>query len=82
SYGGADAHPAWYHNLQARARALVTDRGQTLPVIADVATGAAYDRLWALLTAENPNYQRYRGRTARALPIVRLRTCGASKPAS
>ncbi|NCC35689.1 MAG: nitroreductase family deazaflavin-dependent oxidoreductase [Chloroflexia bacterium] len=80
SYGGADAHPAWYHNLQARAHALVTDRGQTLPVSATVVEGAEYERLWAVLTTENPNYERYRSRTARAIPIVRLHHRGASQP--
>ncbi len=73
SYGGADIHPAWFHNLQARPRALLTDRGLTLPVTAELADEAEYDRLWAQLSAENPSFEQYRGRTARTLPIVRLR---------
>lgn len=58
----------------------MTDRGQTLPVIAEVADGAAYDRRWTLLTAENPNYQRYRARTARALPITCATTAHRNQP--
>jgi len=73
SYGGSATHPAWYHNLQACPRALVTDQGLILPVVAEIADGAEYERLWALLTVDNPNYLRYRERTTRVLPIVRLR---------
>jgi F420H(2)-dependent quinone reductase len=73
SYGGSEAHPAWYHNLQARPRALVTDRGQTIPLSAEVVAGAEYDRLWAQLGAANSAYEQYRSRTTRVLPIVRLR---------
>jgi F420H(2)-dependent quinone reductase len=73
SYGGGEAHPAWYHNLQARPRALVTDRGQTIPLSAEVVAGAEYDRLWAQLCAANSAYEQYRSRTTRVLPIVRLR---------
>lgn len=73
SYGGGETHPAWYHNVQSRPRALVADRGRTLLVRAESVTGAEYDRLWGLLCAANPAYERYRGRTARVLPIVRLR---------
>lgn len=72
SYGGGETHPAWYHNLQARPRALVIDCGRTLPVVAELVDGAEYERLWALLCAANPAYERYRGRTSRLLPIVRL----------
>lgn len=73
SYGGGEAHPAWYHNLQARPRALVIDCGQSLPADAEVVDGAEYARLWALLSAANPAYEQYRSRTTRVLPIVRLR---------
>lgn len=72
SYGGGVTHPAWFHNLQARPRALVTDRSGSHPVTAEVVAGTEYERLWALLVAANPAYAQYRGRTARVLPIVRL----------
>ena len=47
-----------------RGRARVIQRGQPLPVIAAVADGTAYDRLWALRTTENPTYPQSGGRTA------------------
>jgi F420H(2)-dependent quinone reductase len=72
SYGGGAQHPAWYHNLQARPRALVADRSQLLPVAAEVVAGTEYARLWELLSAANPAYEQYRSRTSRVLPIVRL----------
>jgi deazaflavin-dependent oxidoreductase (nitroreductase family) len=72
SYGGSDAHPAWYYNLQTRPYALLYDRNRQLAVNAIFVSGAEYERLWALLVAANPTYAEYRKRTTRRLPIVRL----------
>lgn len=72
SYGGGPQHPAWYVNLLACPRALLTDGARTFPVAARVAEGADYTRLWERLCAANPAYRRYRGRTSRMLPIVCL----------
>lgn len=72
SYGGSDAHPAWYYNLQARPHALVIDRTQQRAVTATFVGGADYERLWDLLVTANPAYADYRMRTTRRLPIVRL----------
>ncbi len=35
SFGGADRHPAWYHNLVANHDVKVQDRGRILPAVAE-----------------------------------------------
>lgn len=72
SYGGNQRHPAWYHNLQARPRALVVDRNQTWTVTAETVSGPDYERFWDMLASANPTYHQYRARTTRQLPIIRL----------
>jgi deazaflavin-dependent oxidoreductase (nitroreductase family) len=73
SNGGRDQHPAWWPNLQAHPRPTVQVKGERLAVEAGEVTGPERERLWALLVAAYPAYDTYRQRTARELPVVRLR---------
>jgi deazaflavin-dependent oxidoreductase (nitroreductase family) len=72
SKGGAPAHPVWYLNLLADPRAEIQVRGEHLPVVARTAEGDERDRLWKIMTAAWPNYDVYRTRTERTIPLVVL----------
>ncbi len=73
SFGGHDAHPAWYLNLRANPAATVQMGNRLTNVHAEALTGDARDRLWTSLVAVYPGYQKYRTRTDRQFPIVALR---------
>lgn len=72
SFGGSDLPPAWWLNLQRDPRASVLIRGTTSTVTARAATEEERDRLWRLVTATYPGYDRYQERTARPIPVVML----------
>jgi deazaflavin-dependent oxidoreductase (nitroreductase family) len=76
SNGGADRHPAWWLNLQARPTATVQVGPDVVPIVAHAADTTERERLWPKLTAANPFYARYELLTARAIPVVILRPTG------
>ena len=70
---GGERHPAWYHNLRARPRALVTLDGRAEPYLAREAAGAERDELWARAVAFYGGYASYQRRAGpRLIPIVVL----------
>ena len=73
SNGGADRHPAWWLNLQAHPEASVQVGASRVPVVAHAADAEERRRLWPMLTASNPFYERYELLTARSIPVVVLR---------
>lgn len=70
SNSGSEHDPAWFLNLTADPRVLVQRGADVHPMIARVAEGEERVRLWSLVTAANPGYERYRGRTVREIPVV------------
>lgn len=70
---GSPDHPQWYRNLQAHPHATVHVRSRKVRVVAEDAAGADRERLWPLLVAIYPNYERDQQRTDRELPVVMLR---------
>lgn len=70
SNGGAAHDPAWFLNLVDDPHVTVQRGHEVLPMVARVAEGGERVRLWALVTAANPGYERYRGRTSRTIPVV------------
>ncbi len=78
SNGGADRHPAWYHNVRAAPRVLVEigtpegtiDRFEAEAVPAE---GAERDRLYAEQARRDPAFAAYQAGTARTIPVVVLR---------
>jgi deazaflavin-dependent oxidoreductase (nitroreductase family) len=72
SNGGRSDHPAWWLNLQANPHATVEVRKRRSEVVASEVEGADRDRLWAAAVAAFPNYDAYRARTDRTIPVVRL----------
>jgi deazaflavin-dependent oxidoreductase (nitroreductase family) len=76
SSGGDPRHPAWYLNLEAEPRATVITEAGRRDALAMMTGGEERERLFAELVAIYPTFDSYRERTARELPIVRLRPQG------
>ena len=73
SSGGDPQHPAWFKNLEADPRAtVITDAGRR-GVEAVVTAGRERERLFAGLASVYRDFETYRERTSRELPVIRLR---------
>ncbi|MGW7439473.1 nitroreductase/quinone reductase family protein [Streptomyces sp. NPDC054849] len=72
SAGGADRHPAWYHNLLARPLVQVETGTEEYEAVAVPAEGARRDELFAHVVREEPGYGEYQAGTARVIPVVAL----------
>lgn len=72
SNGGADAHPAWYLNLLADPAAEVQAGAERFAVTAVEATGEERERLWRMMAGLWGDYERYRTKTRRTIPVVVL----------
>lgn len=76
SKGGAEHHPAWYHNLKANPRVRVQHRGGIEERIAREAVGAERDALYARMARDFANFaayqQRARAASDRTIPVVVL----------
>jgi deazaflavin-dependent oxidoreductase (nitroreductase family) len=72
SAGGGPKHPAWYLNLRDNPRVTVQLGDETIPMRADVSTGAERARLWSRLIGDYPNFADYQEKTTREIPVVIL----------
>ena len=72
SKGGAPEHPGWYKNLVAHPELEIQVKGSVLPVRAHTASPQEKARLWPLMTAEWPDYDKYQTSTKRDIPLVVL----------
>ncbi len=72
SFGGAAAHPAWYHNLVANPEVIVRDRDRVFWATAETVTGPERATLWDARVASAARYGGYQERTDRQIPLVRL----------
>lgn len=79
SKGGAPTNPDWYHNLRANPLASIEFGTQTIEVTAAEAEPAERDRLWAMITSQNPNFKDYEGKTDRTIPVFVLTPTGAAR---
>ena len=70
---GKPQQAGWYYNLLARPQAQIEVRGRTIPVIAQPAEGAEYERLWQFAVEHHPPYLHYKEMTSRHIPIMVLR---------
>ena len=73
SAGGADRHPAWYHNLVANPRVTVETGPFTLEADADVLQGPERAEIWARAVESDPGWAQYQRTTERLIPVVALR---------
>lgn len=72
SLGGADHHPAWYMNLEAKPAVQVQVKGDRFAARARTATPEEKPELWRTMVAQWPDYNRYQKRTTREIPVVVL----------
>lgn len=72
SNGGADHHPAWYHNLRATPEATVEIGTETFEVKASFIEGEERDSLYARMVEIAPTFAEYETKTTRRIPVVAL----------
>lgn len=72
SRGGSPEHPGWYKNLLAHPDVMIQVRDAILPVTARTASVSEKQRLWPIMTAQWPDYDKYQAGTTRDIPVVVL----------
>jgi deazaflavin-dependent oxidoreductase (nitroreductase family) len=72
SYLGEPKHPDWWLNLKAEPRASVRVGSRDFAVTAREADGEERERLWKEVVARQGDYEEYRKRTTRRIPVVVL----------
>jgi deazaflavin-dependent oxidoreductase (nitroreductase family) len=72
SKGGAPTHPSWFHNLVAHPDVTIEVLGEKFKAVAHVPQGDEYERLYTQHAGINPNFQAYRAKTSRTIPVVVL----------
>jgi deazaflavin-dependent oxidoreductase (nitroreductase family) len=70
SNGGARNHPFWYLNLTAQPEVQVQVGADRFAARARPAGAEEKPRLWRLMVAIWPDYDRYQKRTSRDIPVV------------
>lgn len=70
SNGGADHHPAWYHNLRANPELTAEIGTETFAAKAEVIEGQERDDLYARMVAIAPGFAEYQAKTTRRIPVV------------
>lgn len=76
SAGGREATPAWWVNLRAAPETTVQVGSERRRVRARVAGGEERERLWSRAADMFPDYDVYRQRTAREIPVIVLSPAG------
>ena len=74
STAGAAYHPAWLYNLAQQPEATIEfDDGRRIAVRAETLEGSQLDDAWARIATDAPEYAKYRSKTDRDIPVLRLR---------
>jgi len=69
SFGGAPKHPVWYYNLVANPAIEVRAKGQLMHLQARRVSSEEKSALWSICCEHYPDYETYRHRTARDIPV-------------
>jgi deazaflavin-dependent oxidoreductase (nitroreductase family) len=72
SKGGSDEAPQWYQNLVADPHVRLQVGDEVFDATATTAQGDERGRLWRMMSAIWPDYDTYRRRTTREIPVVVL----------
>lgn len=72
SRGGSPEHPGWYQNLLAHPEVEIQVHDRIVPVSARTADADEKRRLWPIMTAQWPDYDKYQAGTTRDIPVVVL----------
>ncbi|CAM3447942.1 nitroreductase family deazaflavin-dependent oxidoreductase [Kibdelosporangium persicum] len=71
SNGGADKHPAWYHNLKANPDITVEVGTEKYDATAEEVTDSAErDALYARMVERAPGFADYERNTTRRIPVI------------
>jgi deazaflavin-dependent oxidoreductase (nitroreductase family) len=82
SRGGAPTHPGWYLNLVANPLAWIQVGAEYFPVTARTATAAEKPALWDAMVEIYPEYDDYKAKTSRDIPVVILERVKSSPAGS
>lgn len=72
SYAGADAHPAWVHNLRANPRASIEIGTDSYDVIARELPPAEREEIFPRVIDAAPGFAGYQAKTDRVIPLFEL----------
>jgi deazaflavin-dependent oxidoreductase (nitroreductase family) len=72
SKGGSPTHPKWYLNILDDPRVAVQVKAEKFAAVARTAPSPERERIWAEALKIWPNYDIYRSRTSRQIPVVVL----------
>lgn len=72
SKGGAPTNPAWYHNLIAYPDVTVEVGSEKFNAIAKEIKGEERERLYNQHATEYPNFNEYKAKTTRVIPLFIL----------
>jgi len=73
SKGGTPEHPGWYENIRANPDDVsIQVKADVIPVTARDAEGEERERLWRDMVEVWPDYEDYREKTDREIPVVVL----------
>ena len=73
SFGGAQQHPGWYHNIVAHPdQVSVEYGGRTQRVTVRQLAGDERAEAWTRITEQVPRFAGYETKTDRELPVLRL----------
>lgn len=72
SKGGAPDNPAWYFNLLANPEVTVEEGNEKFNARATNVTGAERERLYAQHAAHYPQFNDYKAKTTREIPVFLL----------
>jgi deazaflavin-dependent oxidoreductase (nitroreductase family) len=71
--GGAEEHPAWYHNLVAHPEATFEAANDTFQVVARETAGDERQRLYDQHARLYPEFAAYPGKVSRVIPVFVLK---------
>jgi deazaflavin-dependent oxidoreductase (nitroreductase family) len=70
SNAGADAHPAWYHNVTAHPEVHIEVGDDEFDAVATELEGAERDEKYAEQVRRYPGFGEYEEQTSRIIPVV------------
>jgi deazaflavin-dependent oxidoreductase (nitroreductase family) len=70
SNAGADAHPAWYHNVTAHPEVHIEVGDDEFDAVATELEGAERDEKYAEQVRRYPGFGEYEEKTSRIIPVV------------
>lgn len=77
SQGGAPTNPSWYRNIMADPHVSLQDGGVVRDYVARRVEGEERETWWAMAVENWPNYEEYKNKTDRDIPVLVLDPVGS-----